>query len=672
MCGIAGSLGRRQTADASLDDVGRMVATLVHRGPDDGGVWSDRDGLCALGARRLAILDVGPSGRQPMASPSTRFVVVLNGEIYNHLALRRRLEAEHRAPAWRGHSDTETMAAAFDAWGIEATVAAANGMFAFAVWDRDRKALTLARDRLGEKPLHYGRFGGTWLFGSEIKALVAHPNFRPTIDRQALGAYMAQSYVSAPQSIYQGVVKLAPGSLVTLTAAGDEAREIAYWSAAEVALRPRLQFARPDDAIDALESLLTDAVRRQMLADRPLGALLSGGIDSTSVVALMCAHRTSTIQTFSIGFLESAFNEAHHAARVAQHLGTAHTELYVDANDVRETIPLLARIYDEPFADVSQIPTFLVSRLAGRSVTVALTGDGGDELFGGYPRYAMGARLWPLVRRVPRRLRPSLARLMNSAPTTVDRLFRLAFPHDESSGIRGLRPAQKLAKLGNVFGSPDVESLHRRLLAPWADARLLDAPSSPQRSTDPDVRLATVEEEFMLRDIDGYLPDDILTKIDRASMAVSLESRAPLLDQGVVEFALRLPYEYKFRDGVSKWILRQALYRHVPQHLVDRPKMGFEMPIASWLRGPLKAWAYDLLGSSRSDAANLLDLRAVRRLLDYHASGVGDGHQPLWTALMYLNWAQAAEEVNAAAQAPRDSGFEVAESIPGAPVSASA
>ena len=638
MCGIAGSLGRSSVTSSSVDAVGRMIAALLHRGPDDGGVWSDGEQVC-LGSRRLAIIDLSGAGHQPMASPSGRHVIVLNGEIYNHADLRRRLVDDGLAPSWRGNSDTEVLVAAIDAWGIEATLAAAVGMFAFAVWDRERRTLTLARDRLGEKPLHYGRFGDAWLFGSEIKALAAHPRFHRTIDPDALADFMTQSYVSAPHSIYRGVCKLAPGAFVTLSADSAAAHESVYWSAPEVAARPRLQFDRPDDAVDALEALLTDAVGRQMIADRPLGALLSGGIDSSSIVALMVKHRASAIETFSIGFSESAFNEAHHAAQVARHFGTTHSELYVDANDVRDTIPLLPQIYDEPFADVSQIPTFLVSRLAGRSVTVALTGDGGDELFGGYPRYAMGARLWPVVNRVPRWLRPTLASVMGSTPGFIDNAFGWAFPHDEVSGIRGLRPAQKAAKLGHALGSADLDALHRRLLAPWVGMSLVRNPARTRKPPIHELPLTTVEEDFMLRDIAGYLPDDILAKIDRASMAVSLESRAPLLDHRIVEFALRLPYEYKFREGTSKWLLREMLYRHIPRQLVDRPKMGFEMPIASWLRGPLKAWAFDLLASSHSDAADMLDLRALRRLLERHVSGIGDGHQPLWTALMYLNWA---------------------------------
>ena len=619
-----------------------MIAAIVHRGPDDAGIWTDGAAQVALGNRRLAILDLSTAGHQPMLSPSERFVVTLNGEIYNFESIRRRLESEGRAPTWRGSSDTEVLGAAIDAWGLEATIAEVVGMFAVAVWDRQTRTLSLARDRLGEKPLYYGRFRGTWLFGSELKALAAHPSFHRAIDEGALAAYMSLGYVPAPTGIYRNVQKVRAGCIVTLRADEGQPREQVYWSAVSVAGRPRRTFDSDADAIDELEALITTAVGQQMITDRPFGALLSGGIDSSTIVALMSAQRASRLETFSIGFRESSFNEAHHAARVARHFGTVHTELYVDANDVRDTIPLLPHIYDEPFADISQLPTYLVSRLASRSVTVALTGDGGDELFGGYPRYAMGAALWSKMQRVPSRWRPAIGDLLKQAPRAIDHAFSWMFPHDESSGVRGLRPAQKLTKLGRVFSSHDTEALYWRLLAPWGEPQLMRRPVvSPFPADTQDLPPSTIEESFMLRDLVGYLPDGILVKLDRAAMSVGLESRAPLLDHRVAEFALQMPSSMKFRGGVGKWLLRQVLYRHIPQELVDRPKMGFGIPIASWLRGPLKPWAYDVIASSRNDAANLLDLSALRTMLDRHASGVGDWHLPIWTALMFLTWSQA-------------------------------
>ena len=650
MCGIAGSLGTVPASPSSMiERVQRMVASLAHRGPDDTGVWADAPAGICLGNRRLAILDLSAAGHMPMHSPSGRYVVTLNGEIYNHAELVATLAAQGRSPAWRGSSDTEILTACCEAWGIERTIVACAGMFAIAVWDRETQRLALARDRIGEKPLYFGRFGGSWLFGSETKALCAHPLFTRAIDPFALSTYMSLGYVPAPTCIFDGVRKVMPGCIVTLEAGDDRVREHRYWSAVHEARRPKPRFGSDVEAIDRLEQLLEQAVSQQMISDRPLGALLSGGIDSSSIVALMCAQRSSTIKTFSIGFRQSSYNEAHFAERVAAHFATDHTELYVDANDVRDTIPLLPQIYDEPFADISQVPTFLVSRLAGSAVTVALTGDGGDELFGGYPRYGMGARLWPAMRALPQGLRPSIGRVLANTPDALDRVFAWAFPHDEESGVRGLRPAQKLGKLGRAFGSRDLEALYWQLLAPWAEPGLVrhSALHSPFPTDGESFDATTVEEEFMLRDLVGYLPDDILTKIDRASMAVGLESRAPLLDHRIVAFALQLPYDLKFRNGVSKWLLRQVLYRHVPQQLVDRPKMGFGIPIASWLRGPLKPWADDLIAGSDSPMAHMLDLAALRRMMTRHVSGVGDWHQPLWTALMFLNWVKTLEQTSA-------------------------
>ena len=644
MCGIAGSLEGPDTPRAAMEArVGRMISTLAHRGPDDAGVWTEVSSRACLGNRRLAIIDRSDAGHQPMMSESGRYVLTFNGEIYNCKALRRELESLGLAPAWRGTSDTEVLVAAFDAWGVEAAVSACVGMFAIAVWDREQKALTLARDRMGEKPLYYGRFRGVWLFGSELKALVAHPAFERAIDLQAASTYMTLGYIPAPATIYQSVNKVRPGCLVRLDATTNTAEERPYWSLLDAANKPPLVFASDAEAVDRVEALLSQAIAQQRTADQPVGALLSGGIDSSCIVALMRAQNASPIKTFSIGFHESSFNEAGFARSVASHFATDHTDLYVTAAEARSVIPLLPEIYDEPFADNSQIPSYLVSKLAHTSVKVALTGDGGDELFGGYPRYAMGNRLWSLMRHVPASWRPSIGdALQGLAPRFVDRLLSGIFAHNDVSGVKGMRPAHKLAKLGGVLQSRDLRALYLSLLSPWAEPASM-APSLRSQALLHelgDSGAPTAYQDFMLRDLIGYLPDDILTKIDRAAMAVSLENRSPFLDHRVVEFAVRMPLALKARNGVGKWVLRQMLYRHIPRALVDRPKMGFCVPLDAWLRGPLKQWAGDLIASRQSDAASLLDRNVLMRMLDEHSSGVRDWHQALWTALMFLAWGQ--------------------------------
>ena len=655
MCGIAGFIDGPDITRAAMEArVGRMISTLSHRGPDDAGVWADPSSRVCLGNRRLAILDRSVAGHQPMMSASGRYVVTFNGEIYNCKSLRRELESVRCAPTWRGTSDTEVLVAAFDAWGIEAAVSACVGMFAIAVWDKELRALTLVRDRMGEKPLYFGQFHGVWLFGSELKALVAHPAFEGAIDLQAASTYMTLGYVPAPATIYRGVSKVRPGCMVRIDATTHAVQERPYWSLLEAASKPPLEFASgvasDHEAIDRVEALLSQAIAQQRTADRPVGVLLSGGVDSSCIVALMRAQDSSPIRTFGIGFHESFFNEAEFARKVASHFATDHTELYVSAAEAQAVIPLLPEIYDEPFADPSQIPTYLVSKLARTSVTVALTGDGGDELFGGYPRYAMGNRLWSVMRHVPASWRPPVGDLLQGlAPRFVDRLFAGIFAHDDVSGVRGIRPAHKIAKLGRVLRSRDLRALYLGLLSPWAEPESMGRSLRRQTLLHDvgDSGADTAYQDFMLRDLVGYLPDDILTKIDRAAMAVSLENRAPFLDHRVVEFAVRMPLALKARNGVGKWVLRQILYRHIPRALVDRPKMGFCVPLDSWLRGPLKEWAGDLISSRQSDAASLLDRTALMRLFNEHNAGVRDWHQALWTALMFLAWGQIDRSVSA-------------------------
>jgi asparagine synthase (glutamine-hydrolysing) len=641
MCGLAGYLNRRASqADAEMAGLARRMGdTLTHRGPDDGGVWVDAQAGIALAHRRLSIVDLSPLGHQPMVSACGRFVIAYNGEVYNFNELRTELNV-----AWRGHSDTEVILEACAAWGVEATVRRLIGMFAIALWDRAERTLWLVRDRLGIKPLYWGHFGDLVVFGSELKSLVAHGGWRPEIDREALCAYMRFGYVPAPRSIWQGVRKLEPGHILCLRP-GAEPAETRFWSAEDVVadgLASRDSFALSDaDATDALETLLKDAVKRRMVADVPLGAFLSGGIDSSVVVALMQAQSDRPVKTFSIGFHEQGYNEAEHAKAVARHLGTEHTELYVEPSHALEIVPNMPVWYDEPFADSSQIPTFLVSEMTRRHVTVALSGDGGDELFAGYNRYALADRLWSRIGAVPLPLRRMGAQLIRSVPAPAwDKAFRLV--------PQSRRPSQagdKLHKLSEIL-TEDGDAIYRRLASVNSRPRdfVIGAEEFKGRFWDHALpsRIPDFLDRMQYLDLVTYLPDDILTKVDRASMAVALEARVPLIDHRVVEFAWRLPQRFKLRDGKSKWLLRQVLYRHVPQALIERPKMGFGVPIDHWLRGPLRPWAEELLPQSDTATDGYLDPKPVRQMWLDHLSGRRNWQYPLWTILMFLAWKKAA------------------------------
>lgn len=632
----------------------RMADTLIHRGPDDAGVWVDDAAGLALGHRRLAILDLSPAGHQPMVSVSGRWVIAFNGEIYNHLELRRSLESQGRAPAWRGHSDTETLLAAIEAWGLPGALQRSVGMFALALWDRESRTLTLARDRLGEKPLYYGWQRGVLLFGSELKALRAHPAFVGDIDRGALALFFRHNYVPAPHSIYQGIRKLPPGACLTITErqtrAGRAGDPVRYWSFAQVVARGQRQpFAGTEaDAVLEAERLLRQAVAGQMVADVPLGAFLSGGVDSSTVVALMQAQSRRPVRTFTIGFHEGEYNEAQHAAAVARHLHTDHTELYVTPDQAMQVIPRLPALYDEPFADSSQIPTFLVAQLARQHVTVSLSGDGGDELFGGYNRYFWAHGLWRRLGWMPPGLRAGAARLLttwspeawNRAWGTVGGLLprRYRFPN----------PGDKLHKLAEVLAATAPEAVYRSLVSHWRtpSALVLGAVEPSTVLTQPDTwpPVDDGRHRMMALDTESYLPDDILVKVDRAAMGVSLETRVPLLDHRVVEFAWTLPLGLKIRGGVGKWLLRQVLYRHVPERLIERPKMGFGIPIDHWLRGPLRDWAEDLLDERRLREAGYLDPIPVRRLWAEHVTGTRNWQHHLWDVLMWEAWRRAGGE----------------------------
>ena len=646
MCGICGFLAESErrlpdvSGHAGMEAVARRMAdTIAHRGPDGDAVWADEAAGIALGHRRLAIVELSPLGRQPMESADGRWVIAYNGEIYNFQDLRAELEgAGHR---FRGHSDTEVLLEGCAAWGVERTVKRLVGIFAFALWDRRDRVLHLVRDHLGVKPLYWARMGGTLLFGSQPKALRAHPAFAAEIDRDALAAYMRFSYVPAPHTIYKGVFKLEPGTILTIRP-GKEPERTVYWDAGEAAragIANRLSLSDAD-ATDALEALLKDAIGRQMMADVPLGAFLSGGIDSSTVVALMQAQSDRPVRTFTIGFGEGDYDEAEHARAVATHLGTEHTDLRVDASHALDTIPKLPEWYDEPFADSSQIPTLLVSEMTRRSVTVALSGDGGDELFAGYNRYLNAPAVWRRVGTLPAGLRRGAAGVIRTLPPQRwDALFSLV-----PASKRPRQPGDKLHKLAGVLGSGDPDALYRRLVSQWDDPDALVRGGREPHGLLWDERVADAIPDFVERmqylDSVTYLPDDILAKVDRASMGVSLEARVPLLDHRVVEFAWRVPLSQKIRDGKGKWLLREVLHRHVPRALIERPKSGFAVPIDAWLRGPLRGWAEDLLDERRLRADGFFDPAPIRARWVEHLAGTRNNQHQLWNVLMFQAWNQ--------------------------------
>lgn len=650
MCGFAGFLGLGFSGDeASRQDViRRMTDAIKSRGPDDGGAWGDAEGQIVLGHRRLAIVDLSSAGHQPMHAASGRYVLAFNGEIYNHGLLREELERTGRAPTWRGHSDTETLLAGFDAWGVEGMVKRAVGMFAFAIWDRQKRVLTLGRDRLGEKPLYYGWQGrgddAVFLFGSELKALRAHPAFKSVINRGALSLLLRHNYIPAPYSIYAGVSKLPPGTLLTVSLERREPSINVYWSGTDTAeTGVRVPFeGSAEQAVDELETLLKDAVRQQMVADVPLGAFLSGGIDSSTIVALMQAQSSRPVKTFSIGFNEEGYNEAEHAKAVAKHLKTEHTELYVSPQQAMDVIPRLPSLYDEPFSDSSQIPTFLVSQLARRHVTVSLSGDAGDELFCGYNRYRSAANLWSNIASAPLPVRKMVARGLTAvSPGGWDRVARIA-KNVLPQSLRYTQVGDKVHKGAAVLGSTSLDTLYLNLVSHWHDPASVvaggDEPPTLLVGKTPALPGLNDVQRMMALDMLTYLPDDILAKVDRAAMGVSLETRVPFLDHRVVEFAWRLPLEMKLRDGQSKWALRQVLYRHVPKGLIERPKMGFGVPIGEWLRGPLKEWAEHLLQESRLRDEGYFHASDIRRKWLEHQSGQRNWQYHIWDVLMFQAW----------------------------------
>jgi asparagine synthase (glutamine-hydrolysing) len=648
MCGFCGFLNPAAdlTQDVATRAIAAMTDTLIHRGPDDGGFWVDASAGIALGHRRLAILDLSPLGHQPMVSACGRFVIAFNGEIYNYRTLRQALDGEI---AWRGSSDTEVLLASLARRGIASTLADLNGMFAFALWDRETRRLTLARDRLGEKPLYYGWHRGRFLFGSELKALAAHPGWHGEIDRNVLAAYLRLGFVPAPHSIWKGIGKLPPGTWLSLDAGRSEPQVQTYWSAraaAERGLAAPFQ-GTEDEALDTLEHLLTDAVGLRMQADVPLGAFLSGGIDSSTVVALMQAQSQRPVRTFTIGFHEAGYNEADDARRIAEHLGTLHTELYVTARDGLDSIPSLAHLWDEPFADASQIPTLLVSRMARRDVTVCLSGDGGDELFGGYSRYLWTRDTWRRIGWVPLRLRRALAAAVTTiSPSAWDRMLA-PFGRLLPGPLAVANPGDRLHKAIDILAGESPEALYRRALSHWKDPAALaigaTEPGSVLTDSAQRPRTTDITETMMYMDSVLYLPDDILVKLDRASMGVSLESRVPLLDHRVYELAWTMPLAWKVRGRRGKLPLRRILDRYVPRELIDRPKMGFGVPLHDWLRGPLRDWAEALLDPARLAREGYLRPEPIRRVWEEHLAGRRNWSYYLWDLLMFQAWLEGTQ-----------------------------
>lgn len=641
MCGVVGILSSEQGNKATA--ARRMVMTLHHRGPDDSGIWADESSGVALGHARLSILDLSPAGHQPMVSLCARYVISFNGEIYNHKSLRK--EVEYLGANLRGHSDTEVMLACISLWGVEKATKRFNGMFAFAVWDREDRIMYLVRDRLGEKPMYYGWMGKTFLFGSELKALRAHPEFKGQINRDALALYLRYNYVPSPYSIYQDIYKLPPGTILTVPGSVNRPLvPVPYWSARDAAEKGSSNpfGGNEDSAISHLDALLRDAVALRMEADVPLGVFLSGGVDSSTVAALMQSQSTRPVKTFTIGFHEHGFDEAVYAKAVASHLGTAHTELYITPKEAMTVVPRLPMLYDEPFADSSQIPTFLVSQMARKHVTVCLSGDGGDESFGGYNRYFIGPSIWRNVSWLPAPFR-RVASMMLRIPSQDqwDRLAFLLSPVLKQYGTQGTF-GDKFSKIADVLTMEDSDELYHRLVSQWdhPEQVLLAGREADTILTNKNqwANLNDFTERMMYLDTVTYLPDDIMVKVDRASMGVSLESRAPFLDHRVVEFAWHLPLSMKIRRTSGKWLLRQVLYKYVPRELIERPKAGFGVPIHDWLCGPLREWAEELLNESRLRQEGFFNPAPIRQKWTEHLSGRRNRLTQLWPVLMFQAW----------------------------------
>ena len=641
MCGIVGFFSADGCNHQNI--VVDMMDAIKHRGPDDKGFWHNSESNVYLGHRRLSVVDLSSLGHQPMTSCSDRYVIVFNGEIYNHLLLRKSLKKSGVNITWRGHSDTETLLACIDTWGLKKTIKKCSGMFAIALFDKKHNSIYLVRDRMGEKPLYYGIQNGVFLFGSELKALKKHPEFQGEIDRNSLALQLKYNYIPTPYSIYKGIKKLTPGTILKVSVNGKYANieaiesPMAFWSLKEVAINAQLNTYTGSaiEAVNDLDELLSQSVKGQMEADVSLGAFLSGGIDSSLIVSLMQSQSSSPVKTFSIGFEQESYNEAVYAKQIAQHLGTKHTELYVSAQDAMNTIPKLSNLYDEPFSDSSQIPTYLVSAMTKESVTVSLSGDAGDELFGGYNRYLWTRKIWNKVKYMPYSVRKFIAWGMTSvSPVVWNKILRqiVSMP----------LPGDKIHKLANILPAKSAEDFYFHLVSHWHDIDTIvigaKDPVAPVERSSLGLNLGSIEQNMMYLDSISYLPDDILTKVDRAAMGVSLETRIPFLDHHVVEFAYKLPLSMKIRNGEGKWILKKVLDRYIPRELMERPKMGFGVPIDLWLRGPLRDWAESLLDESRLKKEGFFHAESIRKKWNEHLSGSLNWQYHLWDVLMFQAW----------------------------------